>query len=235
MTSRFAWLKKLPFAPIVSALFGLVAAILVFATPLWLFERAVVASGLPAILPPARPPLGDTARLGSAVILGMLTFAALWSLLKIVSRMTKARIIERSQKARGVRIDPVPAAPHRAPIFAEQELGAPFMSQEAMDVARSELILDAPIVEAPLDEVDTVIAPAPEVDTLQPAPEPALAAPPQPDIAMQAPRAVPPVDSDSISGLMSRLERALDRRSVAGNPIPLGNIAALRRALGAGR
>ncbi len=229
MTSQSPRLAKLPFAPIVSALFGLVAAILVFATPLWLFERAVVATGLPAILPPARPPLGDTARLGSAVLLGLVVFAALWSLLKIVSRVTKARIIERSQKARGVRIEPARPAPHRAPIFAEQELGAPFMSQEAMDMARNELILDAPLADAPSGEDDAVAAPLPETGDV----EDGETVPSLPVHAV--PVAIAPQDSESISGLMSRLESALERRSLAGMPIPIGDIAALRRALGAGR
>ncbi len=246
MTSRFSWLNRLPFAPIVAAVFGLVAAILTFATPLWLFERAVVATGLPGIFPPARPPLGDTARLGAAFIAGLATFAALWAVLTIISRITKARIIDRGQKARGVRIEAAPIIPHRAPIFAEQELGAPFMSQEAIDVARSELVL-----ETPLD--DTSAPPIPAVDEYGASDDPVVAAvdtaaPVETssvevraqDLAQAIPDhaelvAVSTKHDDSISGLMSRLENALDRLHRDGRPMPMGNVAALRRAIGAGR
>lgn len=240
MSKSSSLLAKLPFAPIVAAAFGLVAAILVFATPGWLFEAAIVASGLPAILPSANPPLGDTARLLCAVLIGLGMAAGIWAVLAVISRITKAKLRARSPKARGVRIDTIASpSPHRAPIFAGQELGAPFMSQEAMDVARSELILEVPI-EPPVDAAE------PEAQALR-VPEPVVeeltipVAEPQP----VEEREITPVsrigihaEAGTIGGLMSRLDAALSRRAdrnETGTPIAGGDIAALRRALGAGR
>lgn len=231
-------LAKLPFAPIVAGAFGLVAAILVFCTPSWLFESVVVASRLPELLPSAKPPLGDTARLLCAVLIGFGTAAGLWAVLSVISRITKAKLHARSPKARGVRIDPVTVpAPHRAPIFAGQELGAPFMSQEAMDMARNELILEEPaelpVIDAePGAESIQAEPAAPEVQLVPPVlPAPEREAAPVSRIGNH-------VEAGSIGGLMARLDAALSRRAArneTGTPIIGGDIAALRRALGAGR
>jgi hypothetical protein len=55
-------LQRLPFAPVVALMFAAVAALLVLATPVWLLEHAVLAAGLPDVLPAAAPPLGMKAR-----------------------------------------------------------------------------------------------------------------------------------------------------------------------------
>ncbi len=244
-------LRKLPFAPIIGLLFGLVTAILIFDTPQWLFERMVASTGLPDLLPAAKPPLGQTARILSAIAFGLMVAAALGGLLHLVERKLARKPKHRGERPRGVRIDSVSKARgHRAPIFAEQELGAPFMSDEAMEVARNELVLEEPaelVAEAPAavtSEVDalvqdihtapTLLAPAASEFDEQPEPEPL------PVVAVAT--VTPPVhgaeDDASISGLLDRLENALERRqarNISGSPIPAGDIAALRKALGVAR
>jgi hypothetical protein len=220
-------LEKLPFAPVVGGMFGLVAAFLVMAAPIWLLAKFVVASGLPSILPPATPPLGQTARLLMAMVLGSAVGVSLWALVHFAERFAKRGRAPKPVKAKGERIGPILAPPsRRKPIFAEAELGAPFMSDEAMEVARNELILETPAVEA--------IESAPMMEAQ---PE-AIVAPVAPGAAHGTPpaRFARPTELDSIPGLMARLESALALRqslSTPGKPIPAGDIASLRRALGA--
>jgi hypothetical protein len=237
---------KLPFAPIAGAFFGLATAILVMATPAWLFARAVVGSGLPSILSAAQPPLGVTARLLAAIVLGVLVAAIMGAIIHFAERFSKRARPEKppkAPKARGERIEPIIAAPaRRKPIFAEAELGAPFMSDEAMEVAKNELILDIPMTEEALEQKSQPILDAPSVDQIddaKPADAPSLA-PAFVSLVQEAPpaRLARPTEFDSISGLMGRLENALALRqslNTPGNPIPAGDIASLRRALGAAR
>jgi hypothetical protein len=244
-------LKKLPFAPIIGALFGLVTAILIFDTPQWLFERLVASTGLPDLLPAAKPPLGQTARILTAIALGLIVAAGLGALLHFMERWFARKPKTRGVRGRGVRIEPVVtdrnSRRNRAPIFAETELGAPFMSDEAMEVARSELVLEASaetaepvdIVEAPavaLEDATTLLAPA--IEPSQAVSEVAAPPTPEPVPAHRAGSATAGEDDASIAGLLDRLETALERRqarNISGSPIPAGDIAALRKALGVAR
>lgn len=250
MDRRFAWLNKLPFAPVVGVMFGLVAFWLMMIMPQWRLNQFVTFSGLPAIFSPARPPLGDTARLLLALLAGGITAAATGGALALYERLTKGRGRNGDVKARGIRIDPVQTgSPHRAPIFAEQELGAPFMSDEAMDVARSELILDQPAEEG-LPALETGEIPvvmevkkpeiAQEIEAFEALPEPqeTHVAPLSATPSEPAPRVVVANDANSIAGLMARLEDALvlrQSRNRSNSPVPAGDIASLRKALGVGR
>ena len=139
MNRRLKNLAKVPFAPVVAAMFGVITLVLILITPGWLFERMVVASGLPSLIAAAQPPLGETARKLSAIAGGLGVFSALWAGLALLRAVIKRNA---PPKARGSRIDaaaPVVESPitkrKRDPIFAERELGAPFMSDEAIAVA----------------------------------------------------------------------------------------------------
>jgi hypothetical protein len=180
--------QRVPFAPVVAALFGVAAAILVSAVPQWMFETAVVASGLPTVLAAATPPLGLLARLLAIA----LAFAAgsfiVWTLVAPLTKFFEAKARARTPwrdagydvDSETMRSDPLPP---RRPIFAPDELGAPLMSDEA------------------------IAAPAPFLE-----PEPALAAP----LAVEElrPVVVAPVEVDSsISALIRRLEDGLARRA----------------------
>jgi hypothetical protein len=180
--------QRIPFAPVVAVLFGVAAAILVAAVPQWLFEKGVVASGLPTVLAAAAPPLGLVARLLAIV----LTFGGVaflfWVLLAPVTRLFEAKARARTPwRDTGYdgdgalsRIDPLPP---RRPIFAPDELGAPLMSDEAI----------APVI--PFLELAPELAEPVSVEELEPV-------------------VVAPANTDSsISALIRRLEDGLARRS----------------------
>lgn len=168
MQKRLKGVPDLPFPPIVAGLYGIVSGFLVYSTPQWLFEHAVDMSGIAQFIPAATPPLGEKARLLCAGASVFAVALALWPALamaqSIVRKMRKKPEVH--VRARGIVIpDSMDnsvvshlTVPHevglpggaRAPIFADNELGAPLMSDEAL-VAGEELVLDAPLdMPAPL-------------------------------------------------------------------------------------
>jgi hypothetical protein len=196
---------RIPFAPVVAVLFGIAAAILMAAVPVWLFEKAVVASGLPNLIAAAAPPLGLIARL-LAIAAAFVSVAMLFRVLLFpISRMIDGKARVRTpwrdagydadaDQSRG---DPLPP---RRPIFAPDELGAPLMSDEAIAV------------------VQPVVAPDPSAMVEE---APVQAEP----IATEMPRTVvfAPTDKDnSITTLIRRLEEGLSRRA-SGDPGPDGS------------
>ena len=226
---------KIPFAPVVAIAFGIVATVLVLMTPQWLFERGVIASGLPSLLAAAKPPLGSTARTLAAVFAGLAVALPLWAVLATLRKAVKRAV---PLKARGSRIDAVPAKVQnpigqREPIFAQRDLGAPFMSHEAIAVqSLNAVVVAEPVAETPLIEsAEVANAPAPLIAPgLAPAP---LAAKP---VIVEAFATVSSIDNDdSIAGLMTRLDAAIARQShnSTARPLAIGDIASLRKALGA--
>lgn len=211
---------RVPFAPVVAAMFGMITLILIFMTPGWLFERMVVASGLPSLIPAAQPPLGETARKLSAIAGGLGVFSTLWAGLALLRVIVKRNA---PPKARGSRINaavPIVESPiakrNREPIFAERELGAPFMSDEAI----ANVISNSPVNDAEQDE--------------QPVPEPTVLEPDQAPLLLDriAPR--PNEDKQELNDELARLQSALDRRTARGlstRPLGAGDIASLRNAL----
>lgn len=238
--SRNRLVKSLPFAPIVGAMFAGVAAILVGATPYWLFARAIAASGLPSVFPAANPPVGDTARIvamGVAAVLGGLAAYAVALVIERAMRRSGPQV-----KARGAEISPMApvaataatSAAHnplrRPPLFADSELGAPLMSDEAIEHAREELILDAPIADddaimldaEPIAEIMSESLP---VDTM-PDVSPVEMVETQP-LLPQASKPIP-TEMLPIAALMARLEHGIAARP-HGMP-PLRNLGAFRVA-----
>jgi hypothetical protein len=225
MNRRLKSLAKVPFAPVVAAMFGVITLILIFMTPGWLFERLVVASGLPGLIAAAQPPLGETARKLSAIVGGLGVFGVLWAGLGLLRGFIKRNA---PPKARGSRIDAAPASEDmqspitrrkRAPIFAERELGAPFMSDEAIASVTENL----PVVQ-PVEEIE---APEPE------APRPTTEAE-TPPLVLDRIVPVPNETRPKLSDELDRLQSALDRRSARGlsaRPLGAGDIASLRNAL----
>lgn len=226
-------LEHVPFVPVAAVLFGLVAGILVLATPDWLFERGVVASGLPDIIAAATPPLGDKAQIMAALVAGFATICPLWLIPTIVSRFAKKNRIERQDTTTETESAPVvyrphPDAPVRRPLFAESDLGAPFMSDEAIAHARGELVLEANVADTPEPQEQDSRNAAP--DQVGPLEEPAIQS--QSDTLSSAKVAV---DQTSIAGLLDRLENALERRereTGSSAPILPGTMADLRSVFG---
>lgn len=180
--------QRIPFAPVVAVLFGTVAAILVAALPQWMFESAVVASGLPTVLAAAAPPLGLVARLlAIALAFGGVSFLV-WALLAPVTKFFEAKARARTPwRDAGYDADSIMMRdnplPPRRPIFAPDELGAPLMSDEAI----------APVV--PFLGSDPDLAVPVGFEELQPM----MPAPVQTD--------------NSIAALIRRLEEGLARRA----------------------
>lgn len=265
VSKKLKFINKIPFAPVVGIAFGFVTAILVFAIPAWRFAQMIVATGLPSVLSAARPPLGDTARALVAISLGLAVCAGLWIGLSILRSLLK-RAKSGQVKARGTRIDPVivakaPAAPdslpstgRRRPIFAESDLGAPFMSDEILRTPSvspivsvesepsrpvdDELVLDTswehevPAAAAPFNE--SIVAPfsganAPSIFTpfapmIEPTPAPVAA----PVAAAAEPKLAA---NQSLSDLIVRLDCALEARNQREAARPSGDIVSLRDAL----
>lgn len=179
--------SRLPFAPIVAALFATAAAVLVMAAPVWILERSVNQIGLSSILPAAAPPLGMKARALLALLALFGTGVVSW-----IVAMPLARIISRPARPRGFDVQPyeeqapvrnrsITEAPaERAPIFADRELGAPFMSKEALSLApvasEAPIVLGTPVegtfAHAPEDEAPLTLGANWLVDGLPFAPEP---------------------------------------------------------------
>lgn len=188
---------RMPFAPVVAILFGIVAAILVAAVPGWLFEQGVVSSGLPNFVAAAQPPLGTMARLLAIASAFLAITIILWAVLGPLASALEARVRARTPwrdagyDVYGAGADDPFLAPRR-PIFAPDELGAPLMSDEVMIVSP-----DLP----PFVDADTRVLAAPAVADL--APEPLVSS----------------ALDNSIAALIRRLEEGLARRS-ASNPDP---------------
>ncbi len=223
MAKRLKGVPNLPFAPIVSALFGLVAAILVFATPAWLLERTVGALGISSVLAAAQPPLGDTARTLFAIVAGIVTGLALWIIMRPIEKKIHANRVGK-KVVRAPAADSAPVAvpverstadrlnrTGRAPIFADYDLGAPLMSDEAL-ASGGELLLEQPFVEEPAD-------PMPEekplawdemaADWTDPVDAPAELV--LPEVTNQAPLVLePPVGWDDVAPVAKDLPLAWD-------------------------
>ncbi len=250
-------ISRLPFAPIVALAFACAAGVLVMATPLWLLERGVAAIGLGSVLPAAAPPLGATARLLLAVLAAGGTALVAFVALLPVSRALNARHPARPLR-RVPRAVPAPGFT-REPIFAGRELGAPFMSDDALKAAPVATIEEPhcdptpPFEALPEDEVDGVdcddvllldaamISPEepPEIAVPHsltispPAPEP------EPELVAVAPEKIhrpvpiPPPDASeaSIDQLIARLERGLHRQDRTLPESTMHDLRAVRAAM----
>lgn len=225
MAKRRNFISRLPLAPVFGLLFGTAVAVVIAVAPQWRFEQAIDATGLSSMLSVARPPLGLKARL-LAIALGFALVAILvWLSVAAVERLLAPPV------ARGSRPDdigrddaghddaldlaefadvPAPVDVPRRPIFADRELGAPLMSDEALTRVVAPLAPEP----SPLVDVATGVTPsslnAPldltEFDVVVPPEEPALLA-----------------GESSIEALIRRLEAGLARRAGPPTPPPSGS------------
>jgi hypothetical protein len=215
-----------------AGLAALSVAFVAYAMPDAFFADAVAGTGLPAILPAAAPPLGQTARLSVILAAALGTFVLIWLVLRAIgSRPSEAPVRARAAEVpadppRLRRADFHPDAPSRRPLFAGLDLGEPaqaetpdlprFLRPEAVEeaeVAEDWLELtDAEMVEAEIEDIPYVEAYAEEPEAVEAEArleeETALA----PD-AVAADEGLP-----SIAELMERLEQGLQRRQLRATP-----------------
>jgi outer membrane biosynthesis protein TonB len=214
----------LPVAALAAVSVGFVA----FAMPSNLFDGAIAATGLPSLLSAAQPPLGSTARLLVVAVAAIATFASVFALLRLLDRRgaaaparapARSRMrevldeVEEVEVPRLRRADHHPDAPARRPILAGSELGEPNLARPYPQRRPPE----------PEPEPEPQPEPEPEIES-QPEPEPE----PEPEAAIEPefipepePVAAPaPVSDSSISDLVARLERGLERRQHAEEAAP---------------
>jgi hypothetical protein len=247
MAKRRSFIDRLPLAPVFALLFGAAVAIVIAAAPQWRFEQMVDWTGLGSVLLVARPPLGLKARL-LAVMLGFASVAILvWLAVTAVQRLIDGPKLRDDdgfddELDLGAYADSLPLvdAPRR-PIFADRELGAPFMSDEALATApalplvltppepvyEAEPVLVLEVPEAvpeplPVVEAQEQVAPA-EPEPVRPlaSVDPVLDAPLEVaefDLPPTADEREPISGESSIDTLIRRLEAGMARR--AGPPPP---------------
>lgn len=177
----------LPLAPAVAIAGGLLIALTLLFMPAAPLEQLVTASGIVAIVAAAEPPLGFTARIALALILGggFAGFTCLGLNLLIGDRdldLGQAGALLR-------RSDIHPDAPPRPPLFAARDLGTPFLDVKAPTETAAEREPDAEeIVFAPaeqslpsdLDQPMAAYDPGALLAEPLPAPEPLVPLAPRP-------------------------------------------------------
>ena len=200
------------------ALAGFAGAAFAFAAffmPEWRLTQLSLATGLADIFPPARPPLGFTARALFAVAVGFVAAGGSLLLLRLAERrpVAKRETTEADAPPEPIRLrraDAHPDAPPRRPLVA-RDLGEPDEVQEPLlqsKPAREEELLLAPEAELPAflieqepetaeaepieAEDDTPLVwpsaePAPEPETATEEAEPVAAAPASVPEAVAAP------------------------------------------------
>lgn len=214
-----------------AALAALSVAFVAYAMPDAFFAEAVAGTGLPAILPAAAPPLGQTARLSVILAAALGTFVLIWLVLRAIgSRPSESPARVRSIEVpadppRLRRADFHPDAPSRRPLFAGLDLGEPTPA-ETPDLPRflvPEPAEEAEEVEVPeewleLTEAEMVepeIEDIPHVEAFEDEPEAAEAeACPEEEMACPPPAATADERVPSIPELMERLEQGLLRRQM---------------------
>lgn len=138
-----------PVAPLAASIIGLCTAGLFALVPTDLLESLVVDSGIAAVLSAAEPPLGLTARLALALVCGGGVALLAWFALFLMFG-TRTVVVQRSRYDGGEvgggagnggaggggapllrRADAHPDAPARRPLFANTDLGTPFLDIRA--------------------------------------------------------------------------------------------------------
>lgn len=234
----------LPIAPLGAIAMFLLAAAAGVLVPGSLLESLVLWSGLPRWLPPATPPLGGSARLLFALVAGVGAGAAGWATLFLIAGKRRIAILPRARRlaepVEGVpiirRADAHPDAPARRPIFAEQDLGEPFLAIRAADSEATVPDADRALEEQglpgdldlPLAAFDPAAVPDQPREPVRAVPSLARPAPLAPGerIATFAPDPVPGIgpvaEPASLDTLLRRLEESA-RRRLPQRPAPIPN------------
>lgn len=114
--------------PVAALAAGGVVAFAFLIMPAGLLERLVTASGIAAVVAAAEPPLGITARIALALLIGGGVAAFTWLALSVA--------LDGEGQGPGIggffrREDVHPDAPPRPPLFAARDLGTPFLDVKA--------------------------------------------------------------------------------------------------------
>jgi hypothetical protein len=216
-------------APAAGVAVAALVALAFLVMPIVVLEDMAMDSGIAAFLTAAAPPFGFTARLAITFFAALAAGGMTWfGLFLIVGGRTA--VLNRGKRDDGVpvlrRADAHPDAPPRRPVFANSDLGTPFLDVKAEPVPVPEARdlpadLDTPLstylspFEAPLpapDPMPLVLAPEPE-------PQPARFAPHErietfeltPMVRDAAAEPSAPLPPATIHDLLERLERGVKR------------------------
>jgi len=186
----------MPIAPVVGSVVAGLVALAFLLMPIAVIEGMAVDSGVAAILTAAAPPLGLTARLAVAFFAALAAGGVTWFGLFLVFG-ARTMLIRRGATEDGVpilrRADAHPDAPPRRPVFANSDLGTPFLevkAEPAVDFFGDSIVEDpiAPIVVTEAQDVpadlDTPIAAYRTPDDV-----------PLPDVRPEPEAFVPPVEA----------------------------------------
>ncbi|MBX9731803.1 MAG: hypothetical protein K2X59_10785 [Sphingomonas sp.] len=151
----------LPVAPLAGALVGIMTAAMFALVPGDMLGRLILRTGIAAIIPAAEPPLGVTARLVLILMCGGSTALVSWFAMFLI---TGSRTIMFGSDAASIadvdpdqvapvlrRADAHPDAPSRRPVFANRDLGTPFLDVHARHLVADDVPApDGDITHAPL-------------------------------------------------------------------------------------
>jgi hypothetical protein len=143
MAKKRSVIQRLSLVPVFAIMFGAATAILVASTPQWLFDATVSSSGISGMMHVAQPPLGIKIKLLAALAVFAVIVLAVWFVGRGIERLASAahslkhgEDLETLDRVQVTPIEP-PLEARRRPIFADRELGAPLMSDEALATAAS--------------------------------------------------------------------------------------------------
>jgi hypothetical protein len=192
---------NLPIAPLAAALVGGVMALAFALMPSGILEDLVIDSGIASVVSAAEPPLGLTARAvliligggGMAMIAWFALFLMFGTRSIVIQRSADSGAEEKAPVLR--RADAHPDAPARRPVFANRDLGTPFLEVRAerpvhKRAEEPELKQSLP---AKPDIEDAHFEPVPEAPVVAPIAAAPIAAAPM--IADVAPTVAEPVDT----------------------------------------
>ncbi|MBK7284401.1 MAG: hypothetical protein IPI83_08540 [Sphingomonadales bacterium] len=153
-------LEDVPLPPVLAVLFGAVAAILVLATPDWMFDRMVLESGFPMLAPSISPPFGEVPRIIAAMAAMWLVAGILWPAFALVSIL----LAPKPKKGKGFHIEasfdvPAPALQLEALIRASvsDEPALRHLPEASLDPAASRM---KAVVRRAAHSIDMPTAPA---------------------------------------------------------------------------
>lgn len=154
-----------PVAPAAALVLAALAGLMFLIMPISVIEDLVVDSGIASFVTAAQPPLGMTAHLAIAFLVALGVGGVSWfALFLLVGNRTV--LLGRGHREDGVpvlrRADAHPDAPPRRPVFANRDLGTPFLEVTADSPPPAMSIADAAAFEP--DAIDERSIPA-DLDT----------------------------------------------------------------------
>jgi hypothetical protein len=156
----------------VAALAGGSVAFLAFAMPEDVFSSLINATHLPDLVAAAAPPLGMKARYAVMGAGALITFLAVWSLMRALDRLPVASAAKPGAEADAPRVrraDSHPDAPARRPLLAGADLGEPetdiYELERPVPAPPARTEFDTPDRHVPPPQPPVYDIPAPVLDT----------------------------------------------------------------------